>query len=192
MNLQHALKIKGFTIEKELLWLAEKASHCTGNIAEIGSWQGRSTRAMADNTTATIYAVDTWAGSGKEHELELAGKDTDWLFNQFVANIGEEHLREPHHVRICRDENASLFYADYLGNGTYQKKFEMIFIDAAHDYESVKADILAWRPLLTTGGLLCGHDFDGGRPGVVQAVRELCGNQKMAGAGSIWFIPPSA
>ena len=185
MNLTAALNIPGFTNPNELQWLAERAQECNGhNIAEIGSWKGRSTRAMADNTTAKIYAVDTWVGTPEDpHMRELVGKDPDWLFNQFIANIGEEHLKGPeYHVRACRDENASLYYSRYLGG----RQFQLIFIDAGHSYAAVKEDILAWRPLLAPGGLLCGHDFYPGRGGVIQAVKECCPKAKLAGVGTIW------
>lgn len=188
MNIQNALKISGFTHPAELTWLAGQAAKVNAgqNIAEIGCWMGRSTRAMADNTDATIYAIDTWKGSGKEHEKVLANQPENYLLEEFAKNIGEEHLQGPrHHVRPLED--TSLKAADYLGGGCYDLRFAMIFIDGAHDYESVKADILAWQPLLLPGGMLCGHDFDGGRPGVVKAVRELLPNPRMAGAGSIWF-----
>jgi predicted O-methyltransferase YrrM len=61
-------------------------------------------------------------------------------------------------------------------------EFDMIFIDGAHDYENVKADILAWRPL-SEGGLLCGHDYGTCWDGVV---KELIPHPKV-GAGSIWY-----
>ena len=63
----------------------------------------------------------------------------------------------------------------------------MIFIDAGHSYEEVKQDILAWRPLLREGGILCGHDLykDGPyHPGVKQAVDELIVNYTVT--GTIW------
>lgn len=182
MNLENALKIPGWTSELELTWLAEKATWCRAGgrcslIAEIGSWKGRSTRAMADNTTGMVYAVDTFKGTPEDgHFKELAGKPEDWLIDEFVHNMdGAENYDV---FQMPSVEAARMFD---------KPTFDMIFIDAAHDYDNVKADILAWRPLLKPGGLFCGHDFDAGRPGVVRAVRELIRNPKMAGAGSIWY-----
>ena len=61
--------------------------------------------------------------------------------------------------------------------------FDMVFIDGAHDYENVKADIQAWKPLVRPGGLLCGHDW--GHPPIVQAVRELLGTPESS--STIWY-----
>jgi predicted O-methyltransferase YrrM len=189
LNLARALKIPGFTNERELTWLAEKASQCRkGPIVEIGSWMGRSTVAMADNLRqgVKLYAVDTWKGSGKEHEKELSGMPEHYLRDEFAKNVGKDLLSGPDYtVRPLQEE--SLAAADYLCKH-YGNRFEMIFIDAAHDYESVKADILTWLPFLQPGGVFCGHDFDGGRPGVVKAARECVPNLRMANAGSIWVM----
>lgn len=185
MNLENALKIPGWTSEAELRWLAEQAS-TRRRVVEIGAWMGRSTYAMALHMAddAHLYAVDTWRGTQGEHDTELAGKPEDWLLERFVHYVGLERIEYPHKVRPCRMESTAA--ADYLGLGSYQMTFDMIFIDAAHDYESVKADILAWRPLLAPGGLLCGHDYDAGRPGVVRAVRELIPNHTAVRVGSLW------
>jgi hypothetical protein len=53
---------------------------------------------------------------------------------------------------------------------------DFVFIDASHEYEDVKADIIAWIPKIKPGGVLAGHDyyiddFDY-YPGVKQAVNE--------------------
>jgi predicted O-methyltransferase YrrM len=197
VNIENALKIQGFTNENELRWLAEQAS-TRKTVVEIGAWKGRSTRAMADNLPegGVIYAVDTWNGTPEDpHFKELVGKPEDWLFNQFAANIGEDLLHREkvengvrtavtYTVRPLREP--SLTAARYLGGGCYDIKFDMIFIDAAHDYKAVKDDILAWLPLLAPGGLFCGHDFFPGRGGVIQAVTECFPKARKAGAGTIW------
>ena len=37
---------------------------------------------------------------------------------------------------------------------------DFVFIDGAHDYESMKKDIQACKRILRPGGIICGHDFD--------------------------------
>ena len=37
---------------------------------------------------------------------------------------------------------------------------DMVFIDGAHDYESVMTDILSWLPKIKKNGLICGHDYE--------------------------------
>jgi hypothetical protein len=64
---------------------------------------------------------------------------------------------------------------------------DFVFIDADHRYEAIAADIDRWRPKVRSGGLLCGHDFATGWPGVVQAVREKCPTAQVHPQSSIWF-----
>ena len=44
--------------------------------------------------------------------------------------------------------------------------FDFVYIDADHSYEAARADILAWLPLVRTGGIIAGHDYvpDGWHP----------------------------
>lgn len=158
----------------EIKWLQERAAG-RNTIAEIGSWMGVTTAALADATQGKVFAVDTWEGS-EEHKAFLADKPADYLYSRFLETVGER--------RIVPLRMTSLEAAEQLNRDGVQ--LDMIFIDAAHDYENVKADILAWRPLLRAGGLFSGHDFDSGRVGVVRAVRELV-KVIGRGAGSIWY-----
>lgn len=69
---------------------------------------------------------------------------------------------------------------------------DVCFIDASHDYENIKADILAWAPLMKKNGLMAGHDYypEGEEPfawiGVRQAVQELFPDAQKV-ATSIWW-----
>lgn len=170
MNILMAQNTPGWMHDPELMWLAgQAATHKC--IVEIGSWMGRSTRAMADNLTpgGVIYAVDTWT----EDYAEVRDKPKEWLFNEFKRNTAGLS-------NIIPVQMKSVDAAKFLKS----TKFDMVFIDANHEYEFVKDDILAWRPLLEEGGMFCGHDY-GVAPGVTQAVNELVKNPTLA-CISIW------
>ncbi len=69
-------------------------------------------------------------------------------------------------------------------------QFDLVFIDANHEYQHVKQDILAWLPKVRLGGILAGHDYDPAIPmfsGVKQAVDEIFGNQIMLGKDRLWI-----
>ena len=59
---------------------------------------------------------------------------------------------------------------------------DFVFIDGAHDYESVKEDIKTWYPKVRKGGILSGHDYYQGKSGgmgVIQAVDEFIAEHKL-------------
>lgn len=152
VNIDRASQIEGWMGHDEMIWLAEAGRHrkC---IVEVGSHNGRSTRAFADNTDGIIYAVDLWQDEA--------------VLTQFYANL-YDHI-ETGKVRLIRA-------ASELASNLLRKtniRADLLFIDAAHDYPSIKADIMNWRPLLKDDGLLCGHDYSSDWPGVIQAVNEL-------------------
>ena len=47
---------------------------------------------------------------------------------------------------------------------------DLVYIDAAHDYDNVIADITAWLPKVRKGGTLSGYDFN--HPPVNKAVND--------------------
>jgi len=50
-------------------------------------------------------------------------------------------------------------------------ELDFAYIDALHDYASVRADLAAWFPKIRPGGILAGHDYP--EPGVRAAVHEF-------------------
>lgn len=181
LSIKNALTIDGWLTSQELEWLAVNAS-LRDRIVEVGSWLGRSTRALADNTPGIVYAVDTWRGGPEEQHL-LINRSGNWLEEQFAKNV-EDLLPGPVH-KVRPVQLTSHEAADYLGNH-YRIWFDMVFLDAAKDYNSVHSDILTWRALLAPRGMLCGADCDSQHMGVVNAVRELYPHFKR-GAGNIWI-----
>jgi predicted O-methyltransferase YrrM len=58
---------------------------------------------------------------------------------------------------------------------------DFVYIDAAHDYDNVKADLEAWTPKVKIGGLVSGddfYDFPSGKGGVMQAVCEFTSHNR--------------
>jgi predicted O-methyltransferase YrrM len=143
------------------IWLANQAS-THERIVEVGAGIGRSTMVLAANTPGTVWAVDHWQDSEAK---------------QFYANL-KEHI-ESGKVKPARMASVE-FATQWKELG--RPFFDMTFIDASHDYESVKADILAWKPI--TRGLLCGHDA--GHPPIMQATRELLPGVRHE--GSMWVV----
>jgi len=68
----------------------------------------------------------------------------------------------------------SVSAARYIADGS----LDLVYIDAEHTYDNVKADIIAWISKIRDGGILCGHDYDptGNFTGLIQAVHEVLEN----------------
>ena len=175
MNIERALGVEGWLTEPESAYLASVASRSVVAI-EVGSWMGRSTCAIAANIQGYVWAVDTWRGSA-EHVVGLAGKPNGWLYERFLANTKG--------LPVLPLMLPSLEAAALLRRCGAQA--DMIFIDANHTYDSVKADIQAWMPLLVDGGIICGHDYDPPNwMGIKRAVDECVPKFRIVPGTTIW------
>ncbi len=68
--------------------------------------------------------------------------------------------------------------------------FDLVFIDANHEYTQVRDNILAWLPKVRPGGILSGHDYTDEIPmfsGVKRAVDELFGKEILLGHDRVWI-----
>jgi hypothetical protein len=64
-------------------------------------------------------------------------------------------------------------------------------LDAAHDYDSLKADIEAWFPKVRSGGVIAGDDYESNWPGVDKAVNEFFADSRSnltKMASRVWFF----
>lgn len=166
--------IPGWMSIDELRWLAEQAS-THYKILEIGSYEGRSTLAIARATPGLVYACDDWRG---EADRPTTAKD---LRRRFVTHLTPELRRG---TVIMLEMSSDQLLSHYrtkphlLGNA-----FDMVILDGSHDADSVRADITGWLPYLQSGGVLAGHDAF--LPGVREALADVLPNAQVV-AGSIW------
>jgi hypothetical protein len=120
----------------------------------------------------TLLAIDTWLGNVDEHpsHATVAIAQSRNVFHQFLLNIA---VLTRGNVRVIQEDCHA-----FLWRWKHPVKFA--YIDASHDYASVKKTIEGLRPWLVPGGVLCGDDFltatldrDDLSGGVERAVREL-------------------
>jgi len=153
---------------------------------EIGSWHGRSTRTLAENSNGVVYAVDTWKGTSDEIQskayLNTDLNQGDHAFLEFCKNNGD--LIDIGKIIPIRMHSAN---ANWVF-GVLGLKFDMIFIDGDHTYSAVKSDIIGTKNLLAKGALLCGHDYScTGWAEVKQATDELIHDVKIIEDTSLWY-----
>ena len=135
-------------------------------IAEIGVWKGKSISYLGvlvknSNKDIKIYAVDTWGKLETEKYHSDGCFLDDNLYKEFIKNI--EPLSDV--VIPCR--GTSLEICQTFPNNY----FDIVFIDACHDYECAYSDIINWLPKVKTNGIIAGHDI--GFPGVSKAIAEI-------------------
>jgi predicted O-methyltransferase YrrM len=121
-------------------------------VAEIGSWTGLgSTQTflakMATVPQAKLICVDNWRGASPTDREISVQHDVLGTFRHNVRNAETEI------ITISADSVAA---SAVMSDGI----FDLVFIDADHSYERLKADILAWLPKVRAGGILCGHDCE--------------------------------
>lgn len=149
----------------ELEWLQARARGMR-IIVEIGSYLGCSTRALATNPDSLVLAVDDWYGP----------RD---------AGLGPlEHM----HVwqgwaRVGSLPNVLSLRMDHSLLTPMRLHANMVFIDGAHDYESVERDIDSALSVSNAHALICGHDFGGQ---VAEVVHKWFPKFQQ-GPGSLWF-----
>ena len=181
VKLERAKKCDGYMADAELDWLARQAKKHKV-IIEAGSWHGKSTRALGDNTNGVVYAIDHFNGSKTEPQNHGSARleDGDHAFMEFMDN----NLDLVQKGKIIPLRGTTKSMAKLLKRN--KVKADMIFIDAGHTYEEVKEDINTFKELLAPNGLLCGHDYVSW-VGVTQAVNELIPNHKVGANTSIWY-----
>lgn len=135
-------------------------------IIEVGSWKGCSAIHMAKTALdkgvprdkLEIVCVDTWLGSAEHYHFGYLGGECRKhgrpnFYDQFLSNI----------VHAGLTDVITPFPMDSINaNECFQRwdfKADLIYIDAAHDYNSVKMDAYIWSHILRNGGYMLFDDW---------------------------------
>jgi hypothetical protein len=126
---------------------------------EVGSWKGQSIihlaqRLQDQGKSVQLVAVDTFKGDGDTGKIDV--------YQNFASNV---HAADCNSV-MAMDRDSVKAAAEFI-----DQRLAGVFIDAAHDYDSVLADLKAWGPKVKEGGIIAGHDIDA--EGVQRALAEM-------------------
>jgi cephalosporin hydroxylase len=117
---------------------------------EIGSYMGESTMLFAaSGIFDSIWAIDPFKGD--DPAMGLGKQGLSW---KDIKNEYDNNTRYFSNITLYEDYSYNVVekfpneYADF------------IYIDGAHDYESVVQDLECYLPKVKKGGLIGGHDYN--------------------------------
>ncbi len=143
-------------------------------MVEIGTWVGRSTAYLGveivnSGKPATLVAVDLFQGSAEIDGTKRAGA-VPASQAAFRRNLEPVERALGDRFRILVEDSAEA--AGRFADGSV----DAVWVDAAHGYAFVKADLAAWVPKIRPGGIIGGDDYTR-CPGVRLAVDERFGDR---------------
>jgi hypothetical protein len=148
-----------------------------GKIAEIGVWKANFSKVLATELRPRhFFAFDIFTG---HLEAEWNGMTGEQLFEGLTHRAYYEREMAPFSdiMTVIEGPNATTLpdYADHL--------FDLVYVDAAHDFESVKTDAALAIEMVAESGVVVFNDYtvldpgNGIRYGVVPVVNDLVVNQ---------------
>jgi hypothetical protein len=114
-------------------------------VLEVGSWAGRSAIEMCNAGAQLVKCVDTWEGNKYDEGTSAYDGSRGTPLEVFRRNTANH----PVSWKVGRSPDVAKEIEDGCA--------DIVYIDAEHDYDSVMADIAAWRP--KARHILAGHDY---------------------------------
>jgi hypothetical protein len=191
MDLQTTLAtaetIDGWSTRRELEWLFQTArSLPSGGIwVELGVWKGRSffTVAMGLRHGSKLIAVDSF--TPEVTSLPFV-PSRGWVRDHFQAVLTcVQRLREDLEIEVLSLDTAA------AGGLVSKNSVDVVYFDADHSKQGLARDFDAWIPKVKRDGLLSGHDYSIGFPGVIEIVDETFPHRTIVPETSIWLARKS-
>lgn len=180
-NIKHYYKnVNGYFDYEFIIQEAIARSSSNAHFVEVGAYMGKS---------ASYAGVDI-INSGKNIKYDIVdhfmGSLNDPVGNgcKNVCLKNIEPVNSVVNLINLPSVKAAELYAD--------NSLDYVFLDGDHNYEGIKADLIAWYPKLKLGALFAGHDHEVAFPGVIQAVKEFFNEKNIkyqtTGAPYTWKI----
>jgi hypothetical protein len=131
----------------------------SGPGAEIGVKQGRYSEELLSNWRGEeLISIDPWLSADPDEYVDRSNVSQD----EFEGYYQETRERlELYGDRSTIWRMTSVEAAEKVPDHS----LDFVYIDARHDYESVKEDVAAWCSKVRPGGIMAGHDYvDGDLP----------------------------
>jgi hypothetical protein len=126
-------------------------------VCEVGVWDGDTTKEYCQDikkNNGILHVVDWWNGNIDvpvgPHKHNPGNSEN--IYNQFINTINSLECSGI----LTVHKGVSWEVAAEIDD----KSLDICFIDACHQYENVKKDIVAFLPKMKSGGYLCGHDCE--------------------------------
>lgn len=119
------------------IYIKEHVGYKINNILELGTWIGGSFKIFREHfPEANIICVDLFDFRDGLQERE---------FNDLALNY-----KDYGKLKMNTNDAYKMFKEEF---------FDLIYVDANHEYEQVKSDIINYLPLVKNGGFISGHDY---------------------------------
>ena len=134
---------------------------------EVGTKEGRTTEhILKECPTVKVIGIDPWCAMPDQGGVDCGEDYKEWDFKAIEEDFWTRV--EPWKSRLTFLRRTSKAATHSVEDDSQ----DLIFLDAAHDYESVMEDIELWMPKVRGGGILAGHDFQHSFPTVMDAVAD--------------------
>lgn len=150
-------------------------------IVEVGVCRGALCRSLLKNCGDVIeeyWAIDPWVHMGAGHGKSSRYTDERWE-TLYLRNCGRMLKHPQLHIIRSRSEDAVSVFDDGY--------FNLVYLDANHNYEGISLDIKLWMPKVRKGGIFAGHDYYKKTTGVYNAVQEAFGDGFEEAEDTVWI-----
>jgi hypothetical protein len=167
--LSQSNQIPGWLTDREaeqLYFLGRDASRSDKPVAvELGSWQGKSSvmigGGLAIKPEARLFCIDPF---GADESPEYQTRFYDPLLAEMKSTQHQAFLDHIQKCGLSPTLNPIRGYSFEIVK-TWTIPVDLLFIDANHEYNSVRRDFDQWSPFLKVGGVIALHDVSPSWPG---------------------------